>query len=164
MMMIIIILTASYIGDDVRIVYSLANTMRSFSVTEGPTNKGILGVGCQVKFWPKTSSFSKRKKYIFEPWLLKTCLPEPADCWGCLCRFVQSCAGFVGGSWSSSTWNVQLWIWSEEHNQNKRHLDFAMQIVLSGTHRSLAGLMAKLQYWQIQSWVFLSSLWAFNTW
>ena len=44
-MMIIIILTASYIGDDVRIVYSLANTMRSFSVTEGPTNKAILGVG-----------------------------------------------------------------------------------------------------------------------
>ena len=44
-MMIIIILIASYIGDDVRIVYSLANTMRSFSVTEGRTNKGILGVG-----------------------------------------------------------------------------------------------------------------------
>ena len=45
MMIIIIILTASYIGDDVRIVYSLANTMRSFSVTDGRTNKGILGVG-----------------------------------------------------------------------------------------------------------------------
>ena len=44
-MIIIIILTASYIGDDVGIVYSLANTMRSFSVTDGPTNKGILGVG-----------------------------------------------------------------------------------------------------------------------
>ena len=39
MMMIIIILTASYIGDDVRIVYSLANTMRSFSVTDGRTNE-----------------------------------------------------------------------------------------------------------------------------
>ena len=35
MMIIIIILTASYIGDDVRIVYSLANTMRSFLVTDG---------------------------------------------------------------------------------------------------------------------------------
>ena len=45
MISIIIILTASYIGDDVRIVYSLANTMRSFSVTNGRTNKGILGVG-----------------------------------------------------------------------------------------------------------------------
>ena len=45
MMIIIIILTASYIGDDVRIVYSLANTMRSFSVTDERTNKGILGVG-----------------------------------------------------------------------------------------------------------------------
>ena len=45
MISIIIILTASYIGDDVRIVYSLANTMRSFSVTDERTNKGILGVG-----------------------------------------------------------------------------------------------------------------------
>ena len=43
--MIIIILTASYIGDDVRIVCALANTMRSFSVTDGRTNKAILGVG-----------------------------------------------------------------------------------------------------------------------
>ena len=41
MVMIIIILTTSYIGDDVRIVYALANTMRYFLVT----NKGILGVG-----------------------------------------------------------------------------------------------------------------------
>ena len=39
MISIIIILTASYIGDDVRIVYSLANTMRSFSVTDGRTNE-----------------------------------------------------------------------------------------------------------------------------
>ena len=46
MMAIIIILTASYIGDDIRIVYALANTMRSFSVTNGRTNKEILGVGC----------------------------------------------------------------------------------------------------------------------
>ena len=38
-MIIIIILTASYIGDDVRIVYSLANTMRSFSVTDGRTDE-----------------------------------------------------------------------------------------------------------------------------
>ena len=49
MVMIIIILTASYIGDDVRIVYALANTMRYFLVTDQPTNqptdKGILGVG-----------------------------------------------------------------------------------------------------------------------
>ena len=38
MVMIIIILTASYIGDDVRIVYALANTMRYFSVTDGGTD------------------------------------------------------------------------------------------------------------------------------
>ena len=52
-MIIIIILTASYIGDDVRIVYSLANTMRSFSVTDGRTDgrtdKGILGVGWHIE-------------------------------------------------------------------------------------------------------------------
>ena len=52
--MIIIILTASYIGDDVRIVYSLANTMRSFSVTDGRTNKGILGVGWSILSPPHT--------------------------------------------------------------------------------------------------------------
>ena len=40
-MIVIMMMTASYIGDDVRIVYALANTMRSFSVTD----KAILGVG-----------------------------------------------------------------------------------------------------------------------
>ena len=38
-MMNIIILTASYIGDDVGIVYALDNTMQSFSVTNERTNE-----------------------------------------------------------------------------------------------------------------------------
>ena len=70
MMMIIIILTASYIGDDVRIVYSLANTMRSFSVTDGRTDKGILGVGFLGAQWfrftpqfPLLMSESDKKRY-----------------------------------------------------------------------------------------------------
>ena len=41
MMMIIIILTASYIGDDVRIVYALAISDAANFVTD----KAILGVG-----------------------------------------------------------------------------------------------------------------------
>ena len=64
MISIIIILTASYIGDDVRIVYSLTNTMRSFSVTDGRTdgrtNKAILGVG-----WHKCLKSQKVAVYIY---------------------------------------------------------------------------------------------------
>ena len=44
MMMIIFILTASYIWDDVRIVYALAIYDAIF-FGDGPTDKGILGVG-----------------------------------------------------------------------------------------------------------------------
>ena len=50
MMIVIVMMIASYINDDDdhhldRIVYALANTMRSFSVTNGRTDKEILGVG-----------------------------------------------------------------------------------------------------------------------
>ena len=48
MMMIIIILTASYIVDDVRIVYALAIYDAIFvgdERTDGLTDKAILGVG-----------------------------------------------------------------------------------------------------------------------
>ena len=66
-MMIIIILTASYIGDDVGIVYSLANTMRSFSVTEGRTDGGTDGQGdSRSRMYIKLTSQTTRIAIMFE--------------------------------------------------------------------------------------------------
>ena len=76
-MMIIIILTASYIGDDVRIVYSLVNTMRSFSVTDGRTDKGILEVGLPAL--PLTSVAKVAIRRCLSDMLLPECQFPPEE-------------------------------------------------------------------------------------